>query len=459
VCECGTAGSGGAAGSGGTAGSGGAAGSGGSLGPVGVCNVTHAAPPVTTNPGDCFASTKAVFEDPDPHIGEMWRMTQDGTTHDALNRMGDASGEQISFSPDSRFIVYAKTDYAAGSGENPKPSGIYLMDIATGVEQYLAPVEGGRVPGHAAFSRVQNEVLYPNVHTGSSPWVKIMAVDLETFASRELAHFEGATNMGWIAQNADASLIYTVPQTPDTGEDPGFGFGRSHPVVMDHDGNQLTHWSYAIDQNYAADVDGLWRPNHPNHIWSNRPDFGKRVYDVTASPSQWVSSPGSPPTAHTCWLPNGDYMFWKEGSVRQMAWTNMITGEEANPRKATESGGHPNCHPLDEAEGLLDSRFVVDGRVNGDQRLWVMTVAQAMNTTGDFPNADYTPYEVAHTYNSATSANNWNHAHPHWSPNGRYILFQSDVSVRPAGAAFSELPPGGIDDNARSVDLFIVPMP
>lgn len=116
----------------------------------------------------------------------MWRMTQDGTTHDALNRMGDASGEQISFSPDRRFIVYCKTDYVAGPGENPKPSGIYIRNIATGVEQCLASLAGGRVPGHVAFSRGRNELLYPNVHTGrtseapSAAWVGAEAPELAT---------------------------------------------------------------------------------------------------------------------------------------------------------------------------------------------------------------------------------------------------------------------------------------
>ena len=45
------------------------------------------------------------------------------------------------------------------------------------------------------------------------------------------------------------------------------------------------------------------------------------------------------------------------------------------------------------------------------------------------------------------------HCHPQFSPDGRYVLFTSDVTNTAAGT-----PPGGHDHDGDSADLFVVPL-
>ena len=85
-------------------------------------------------PGTQYPSQKVAFAD--PVTGRtVWRMTTDGAQHGAYQQAaGDQSSESSSFSPDSTRIVYSKNGMA-----DVKPDGVYVMDLASGVETFLAP--------------------------------------------------------------------------------------------------------------------------------------------------------------------------------------------------------------------------------------------------------------------------------------------------------------------------------
>jgi hypothetical protein len=60
-------------------------------------------------------------------------MTTDGQAGYWHQAAGDQLSESSAFSPDSTRIVYAK------NGDGPKPAGVYVMFLSSGVETLLAP--------------------------------------------------------------------------------------------------------------------------------------------------------------------------------------------------------------------------------------------------------------------------------------------------------------------------------
>ena len=92
---------------------------------------------VAQAPGTTYPSMKVRYDD--PHTGNAaWRMTTDGAEHMIKNCLGDQSHESSSWSPDATKFCYGKKRESGCT--SPKPEGVYMMDVATGVETFLAPM-------------------------------------------------------------------------------------------------------------------------------------------------------------------------------------------------------------------------------------------------------------------------------------------------------------------------------
>src|SRR3990172_7860280 len=129
-------------------------------------------------PGTQYPSQKIVFTD--PVTGRtVWRMTTDGATLSATHgAAGDQSSESRSFSPDSTRIVYSKHSMTSGN----KPQGVYMMDVITGVETFLAPSERFAQP---VWSRDGSNEVYYYDRPDNSPRL-VRAVNTVTYAARTI---------------------------------------------------------------------------------------------------------------------------------------------------------------------------------------------------------------------------------------------------------------------------------
>lgn len=379
-------------------------------------------------PGTRYPSMKIVFEDPVTRR-TVWRMTTDGKQFDAANHMGDLSSEVSSWSADSHHIVYGK------QGHLSKPDGVYLMDVETGEETYLAFARSTPYP---VFSRTTNEVFYSFGRLRSEPaasWHELRAVDLESFRVRTVARFDRAIFLGPAAQNRDGSLLAVSPLLGIRAD--GFNSWSEQTVVMTPQGEIHPKWRYdpnrfsALNANFA-----MWSPVDSRLLITRR-----FVSDTEAVHHFWnVDTLINPfPKAfglgHASWHPNGTGYLHKD-------FYDLRTGKLLHAT-GLPGGPHPNINPTEGALGLA-ARVVFDAR-KGPPFLIVQKLE-------DLP-VDWTDASSAWCLHYASSRSNRAHAHPHWSPDGRLVLWQSDVAETSLGT-----PPGGSDDTPTTVDLFIAPI-
>ena len=394
---------------------------------VAVLLLISRGPAVAAPPGTQYPSQKIVFQD--PLTGRtVWRMTTDGASLGAIHAAGgDMSSEAIAFSPDSTKIVYYKYDMNAGS----KTQGVYMMDIASGVETFLAPASMG-ASAYPVWARdgSQEVYFYDQTPFGSGPLV-IVAVNTVTYAVRTIV------NLGWIAWqekievNADGSYL-------SVHVDPGDGYYRT--VIFTPQGAIHPNWTLSGP---PSDDGAQWHPTDPQKVLATR-GTETRLWDIDTL----EKTPASPPAfgemfvSHSAIHPNG---LWWFDSVYLI---DLATGNALQSNGAGYAP-HPNINPTEGALGL-DARVVMDSAPwflnrKGRGRLYIGTIRQF----------DQTPWYdqqflVATHYSEL--ANNFSHPHPHWSPDGRYILWTSDMRETRDGA-----PPGGTGSGNRT-DLFILPM-
>jgi Tol biopolymer transport system component len=369
-------------------------------------------------PGTQYASQKAVFTDP-VSGRTVWRMTTDGTQYNALNHIRDASGmEANSFSPNGTKICYIKTSHPA------KPDGYYVMDVESGFETYVAPA-GNDHWGACEFSKTSNELFHFYVDIGetrASSWAELRAVDLATYTVRTVKRFPEAKAAYGLTVNRDGSYIAVFVGVGQPKA--SYKENEVHVVVLQPSGREHPNWKYnpldPPDTTGAGDHP-YWSPVDSKVLRVHR-DGKHEIWNIdtlaTIQHPMLVGEPGFH-KAHACWTADGAVFF--------RTW------------------GHADCHPLD--VGLGDRTRVALDRASQPY----IYVTRMRNANGYRVIPAGTSDVVAVHYGSEKL--NSSHAHPHWSRDGKYLLFASDVTNTSLGT-----PPGGGDQNPNSVDLFIVPM-
>lgn len=350
----------------------------------------------------------------DPLTGAtVWRMTTDGRDAGVINHQGDLSSEASAFSPDSRQIVFAK---CCGRGI---VSGVYVMEIASGDTRLLART--GLWNPYPVFSRDGTEVYFYD-RTGQG--VQVKAVSVENGVTRRLAYFSDAEWQEKIEVNADGRLLSVHVRVK----------GVYYTYVMSRDGTFLPGW----DPSPPSGDGAMWNPVYLERLMARRGNMVRAWNVLDVYDTSWKWSCEGCDVAHAAWHPNGE-LYFSGGYV-----VNARTGERL--------GGigippiHPSIHPLHANRGL-DARVLADEAPrffngNGRPRLYVPTLREVMR--GDFRHRPVAIHYSSYEKNSS-------HPHPHWSPDGRFIFFVSDVASDRDG-----LPPGQRERGRGGVDIFLV---
>jgi hypothetical protein len=374
--------------------------------------------------GTTYPSQKVAFKD--PVSGKtVWRMTVDGTQKKALNNISDSSGmEGDKFSPDGTKICYAKT------GHNEKPDGFYVMDLVSGEETYVGPT-GDLRWGACVFSKTTNELFYMYVYNGSSTMGKfgeIRGVNLSTLSTRLLRKLPdvNAGNIG-MSLNRDGSYLATKVGVGEGGA--AYVNSKVYVVILKtSDGTEHPNWKYdqsTPDMSEAGDHP-YWHPTKNNAVRTYR-DGVLKIWNIDTLAAEqkpiFMGEADNLYGAHNC--------ITVDGAIQFHTW------------------GHADCHPLDAGKGE-NTRAVLDRRQAEYPYLYVTAFKNAAGY-GVYP-ATLADVVAVH-YNYATGTHNYAHAHPHFSRNGKYVLFASAVNNTVAGT-----PPGGADNDTYTVDLFVVPL-
>ncbi|MBI4597681.1 MAG: PD40 domain-containing protein [Candidatus Omnitrophica bacterium] len=382
----------------------------------GVLSPPVVGPPVIVSadpPGTTYPSQKRVFAD--PQTGQtVWRLTSDGAAKGIAHRLSGIGAGRGVFSPDSTAIVYA-----AFGQPTLRPDGVYLMELASGAETFLAPA-----PPYAApvFANDGSGEVYYFANTG-----QIRAVNTATFASRLILAVADAQAVSVIGVNADGRrLLATIKRGGDW-----------HVVVVTPAGELHPQWTIGVS--VSADDQASWSPTDPALICAVRTgaweDQHIQRIDTLEVLSPCVTSYGS-------WHPNGRWFF----SPTRL--TEIATGAEVTPG-ANEPGVPIDINP---AEASLDvnAHVVHEGspaaRAYTGPRLYVPSlqdmIAAARGGDGLVPSAfAASHYHAAEADGLPLSAR--------WSPDGQRIVWQSNISDLRDGA-----PPGG----THGVDLFVLPV-
>jgi hypothetical protein len=364
-------------------------------------------------------STDRIFQKErflDPLTGAtVWRMTTDGRDAGVINHQGDLSSEASAFSPDSRQIVFAKC-----CGRGSLPSGVYVIEIASGALKLISPTKL-RNP-YPVFSRDGKEVYHYD-RTGQG--VSVMAASVSTGLPRRLAHFPDADWQEKIEVNADGTLLSVHVRLRNVW--------YSH-VLRTSDGSPLLQWPASVPSGDG----GFWNPVHPERFIVRLGNVTRAWNVLKVSDTSWKWSCEDCDVAHAAWHPNGE-LYFAGGYV-----VNARTGERLGGTGIPPI--HPHIHPLDAARGL-DARVLADEapwffKRKGQPRLYAPTLHEVMR--GDFRHRPVAIHYSSYEKNSS-------HPHPHWSPDGRFIFFVSDVASDRDG-----LPPGQRERGRGGVDIFLV---
>jgi hypothetical protein len=212
--------------------------------------------------------------------------------------------------------------------------------------------------------------------------------------------------------------------------------GTYRTVIFTPRGAFLPNWTLSGP---SSDDGALWSPTDPSWICAGRNGQGRFWHVETLATKGMGCVP-----AHTAWHPNGAWYFAPAYLEEIETGANVLPGTGVEPV-------HPDINPAEAAAGTA-ARIVVDDRDwfsggTGRPRLYAPTIAELMSAalTGNWR---VTSRLLAVHYSSME--NNTAHAHPHWSFDGRYILWTSDTSDLRDGT-----PPGG---TGGGTDLFVIPM-
>ncbi len=384
-------------------------------------------------PGTTYPSMMLSYDD--PYTGHAAiRLTTDGAEHSIKNCLGDQSHESSSWSPDATKICYGKKRESGCT--SPKPEGVYMLDIATGVETFLAPADIGDHDGWV-FSRDGAEVYYYFDVNDST--VEVRAVNITTFAVRTLNTLSPTTGGHKITVNCDGSYIAVHQWAPDSLPE-----NRRTAILNTATGQFHPNWPW--NSGLPAQDGTVWSPVDPKRVFAQRGAL--RIYNIDDLST--TASQGSE-IAHSIWHPNG--IWYLSGSatpncrlidISKSSSTNII----AEPSRGRElRAAHPFAHPLDSSRGM-QARLVLDCGYFAPRSsaLYILTLDQMVNEDW---RANRDRVWVSHF---STMVRNDAHPHPQFSPDGTHILWQSDSNRDDLGAV------PGTRGGDRKVDLYISPL-
>ena len=355
-----------------------------------------AGPVAAQAPGTQYPSQKIVFTDP-VSGRTVWRVTTDGSQRGATHQAaGDQSSESRSFSMDSTRIVYAK------GGAGTKPDGVYVMDLASGVETYVAQASSWAAPIYARNG--SGEIYYYTRSNNTATLVR--AVNPTTFAVRTIVSIPNTQWQEKLEVNSNGSLISAHPRMND---------GRYRTVILTPQGEVHAQWTASGP---TSDDGALWSPTDPKWICAVRNGQGRFWHVDTLATKPLGCVP-----AHTTWHPNGAWYFDNAYLRNVDSLVNILPGTGIEPI-------HPNINPAEASLGT-GARIIADDRNwfangTGRPRLYAMPLLEFMPAAvlGNFR----IPGRMVAVHYS-TMNNNSAHVHAHWSHNGQYILFTSDTLV------------------------------
>ncbi|HLC41192.1 MAG TPA: BACON domain-containing protein, partial [Methylomirabilota bacterium] len=298
-----------------------------------------------------------------------------------------------------------------------KPDGVYMMDVATGIETYLAPAPWYASP---VFARDGSSEVY--YYYGR---LEVRAVNTVTYVVRTIVSLSGTSWQEKIEVNADGSYISAHPQISES----------FRTVIFTPQGQVHQNWTLS---GQGRDDGAVWHPTDPKWICAYRGSQAKIWHIDTLA-----TKAGACETAHSSWHANGQWMI-----TQGFLW-DIETGA------SVMSGGgmypyHPNINPAQASLGL-DAQIAVDDRrwdsIPGRPRLYLPTIRRLLTISNSIWASNDGSLAAVH-YSSM--ANNYAHAHAHWSWDGQYVLWTSDVADLRDGS-----PPGG---TGGGTDLFIFPV-
>ena len=384
-------------------------------------------------PGTTYPSMKLQYTD--PHTGRTaYRLTTDAAAELMSHGFSDQSHESSNWSPDSKSICYIKVRKPGCT--SPKPEGVYMMDISTGVETFLAPSEATTYHG-CIFSGNGREVFY-YYKVGEEAY-EVRAVNVKTFAVRVLNTLSPCMRPKTITINCDGTYIAVHQWAPDNT--PKL---KNTAILSTSTGEFHPNWLW--ENTHKADDGSIWSRTDPKLILARKGET--KIYNIDTMAT--MPSNGRA-IAHSAWIPNGKWhLCGNRAATCTLVDITKPAGDNLLARFSEErvtGGAHPFPHPLD-ADKDMDTRMVIDcGWTDKSENsgLYVITLAQMINE--DWRT---TPGRMwVSSFSSRTKHDA--HAHPHFSPDGKYILWQSDSAATDLGAI-----PGPVGGESK-IDLYMAP--
>jgi hypothetical protein len=251
--------------------------------------------------------------------------------------------------------------------------------------------------------------------------MEILAVNLATYATRTVKRFYNALGYSvGLNQNKDGSLISTLVSVNTIGA--SIDTNKVHVVILTTTGSMLPGWSFKPAD--PADIIGAgdqpyWSPADSRVIRTHRSgNLAMWNIDTLATvPNPTMLGKSIFAGSHGCFSADGKIYL-------QM------------------SSPHPDCHPTD--VGLGDRT-----RVTYDVTPYLY-FGEMRNAPSARP-----PEDILVVRYMKSNPNNFAHPHPHFSRDGKYILF-----VSPMNSGANGVPPGGLDSDTSTVntDIFVVPL-
>lgn len=331
---------------------------------------------------------------------------------DALQNswLQDMSGEQAPgspWSPDSRYLCYAR-------GSGPKPEGVYVMDVPTGIETNLVGLSAFN--SYPVWSRDGSNELYYYLQSGGN--VLVRAVHAVTGAVRTIATVASNGERQKIGVNADGSVL-SAHIKPTGG-------GDYRTILANVDGSGiLAGWGIGG----PASADGsYWHQTDAGLIIASDQTDGNTAQSgsLRDTGTRVAVNARDFRISHAAMHPDGTRIF----QIDSGTYVDLATF--ANVFNCGGQGQtHPFFFPTDAGLGL-SARAVFDEApfftVDPWSRpsLWITTMAQCQSALGG-PNESQCHREGLEVgMHWSDSSSNGAHPHPVPSPDGTMIAWVSD---------------------------------
>lgn len=454
-----------------------------------VVQLTFAAPAI--------AQPARAYDDPVTGASVI-RLTNDGALG-CTNYMGNQSGESTAWSIDSKRIVYAKWCENA-----PERTGIYVYDLAVAAESCVASTD--RHWANPIFDHDGDTVWFidgsgrPRDASGTKPFA-IRSVAVPSVLAGQASCPDAASTRLDLRQASDGRVDDVRVMTKNAASDAAspseslfgthvFSDGRWRTIVFDSNGTLLAGWGFDDQTNpphsdYHDGDASIWSPVDGGLIFTNRgtsatDDTVRRgVFTLEAEPvlryqpfpfDQACSGDYQTPTtvAHSDWI-------WHRQSRTDVFLSSDRCVWSRDDQGATTLGpwrifGYVHAYfDRSSVDGAItDIRFVVDeyfDSSDAEPYLYVATLGDVGVGGTGFDNWESLRASrklVGHRMRMDDGTNGSLQAfqpHPQFSPDGRWVLWQSSslntvlgyscpaATCGPAGA--------GVDANTSYLDLYL----